>query len=108
MTRLIGVFPVNSSLDMSADFESEAIRLSLNIGFSVQMTWSGTSPVGQAKLQASINGTDYVDIDDSADTISGNTGTTIWTVRNASYRWVKVVYTRTSGSGTAVVVHCTN
>jgi hypothetical protein len=108
MTRLIGVFPVDSAMSLSANSESTPIKLSLNIGFSVQITWTGSSPVGQAKLQASINGVDYVDVDDSTDSISGNTGTTIWTVRNSSYRWVKVVYTRTSGTGSAVVVHCTN
>lgn len=80
--------------------------------FSIQLVFTGPI-VGEFKLQASndygrneranISDTDvlanWTDIKDSAQSISA-AGSHLWSVADAGYKWVRVVWTVTSGSGT--------
>lgn len=72
-------------------------------GFAVQaVISSGSSPVGTLKMQASLDPTaptNWGDIPDTVTAVSAD-GTTIWSFEKSHFTWVRVVYTRTSGSGT--------
>lgn len=99
---------------MGASFNSTGINLISIYAFSIQIVWSGGSaPVGIFKLQGSNdagdNGsgqgvsqpTNWTDITTSPQSISGSPGSLLFDVTECSYRWVRLVYTRTSGSATA-------
>lgn len=91
---------------MAGNFTSSSIPLSYNIGYAVQLNWTG-SPVGQSKLQSSIDNINFADIPNSTLTVSGSPPN-ITNVRIASYPFVRLVYTFTSGTGTAEVLFSSN
>lgn len=86
--------------------------------YSVHAEWTGT-PTGTLKLQGSgkypqglVSGntlppfvdSDFVDITDATAATGGAAGEQLFDVEDASYAWVKVVYTNTSGTGVLNVV----
>lgn len=88
---------------MSSSFNSSALRLLLAASSNIQLAFSG-SPVGTFKLQSSADVTEveselvnWDDIPDSSQAISA-AGTHTWNI-NARYKWIRVVYTRSSGTG---------
>lgn len=69
--------------------------------YSIQAIWSsGSSPVGTLKIQASIDGSTFVDISGTVVGVTGNSGSVMWNVEGHSYKFLQLVYTRSSGSGT--------
>lgn len=92
--------------------ESQAIPLEQIFGYAMQAVWTGT-PNGTLKLQASSDaparggtsdGTpdeiaNWSDITSSSVAITGSAGNYMWNVDAAFYRWVRLVYTNTSGVG---------
>lgn len=94
--------------DMSeATITSEIYEIKRGYGYSVQFAWSGTSPVGTIKLQASNDLvpreseiSNWTDITGSTVDVTGNTGTGMLNVTSSMYSWVRAVYTKTSGTGT--------
>lgn len=97
--------------DMSlASIESEAVLLDQIIGYAVQCVCTG-SPVGTLKLQVSCDLTDdktrivnWDDLDSSSTAISA-AGITTYNVDMQYYKWFRLVYTRTSGSGVLNAVY---
>ena len=101
--------------DMGAtSITSNGVNLISIYMYSIQVHWdTGSSPAGTWKLQGSNdagdNGsgqgvsqpTNWTDITDSPQAISGGPGSLLYDVTAASYRWVRLVYTRASGSATA-------
>jgi hypothetical protein len=103
-----------ASVSMGATATSDAIRIE-NIGaYALQMVWSGGgAPNGTFKLQGSNDlgpqpptststvqsVANWTDLANSSQTISAD-GDHMWNVSQAGYRWVRVVYTRSSGTGT--------
>jgi ABC-type phosphate transport system substrate-binding protein len=103
---------ITSAQSMGASFTSESVLIDQIYGFSMQAVFTG-SPVGTFKLQASndnINAkfpqdvTNWTDIADSSEAISDAGGIT-WNFNGAFYRWVRVVYTRSSGSGSCDIFY---
>lgn len=105
--------PVSMSADMSANITSLGINLISIYAYSIQVSWSaGTSPVGTFTLQGSNdagdNGsgqgvsqpTNWTTVTGSSQAISGTPGSILYDVVECSYRWVRLVYTATSGSAT--------
>jgi hypothetical protein len=90
---------------MGASFNSDPVYVGGAPGFSIQaVTSSSSSPVGTFKLQASNDlqtgsVTNYTDIPDSDIAVSGD-AVDMWDVMDHQYKWVRVVYTRTSGTAT--------
>ena len=112
---ILEVDGIRQTKDMSANFNLHPIYLGHIVDYSIQLVFTGT-PGGNFKLQASNdpgrpNATseaqqvedivNWTDVLDSAQTISA-AGNHTWTVENAGYLWVRVVWTQTSGSGTLV------
>lgn len=103
----------SGSVSLNANATLKPVWLGHIANYSIQLQFTGT-PQGNFKLQASndpgridaASGTLQVsdialwtDIADSAQTISA-AGDHMWTVENAGYNWVRVVWTQTGGSGT--------
>ncbi len=98
---------------MGASFELPAVWIGHAAIYAIQLVATG-SPVGTFKLQASSDQggptnsqnsivfsdqvVNWTDIADSSQAIAA-AGNLMWTVQNPGYQWVKVVYTRTSGTG---------
>ena len=105
---------------MSASFNGDALGLDSMEGYSIGLTWTETagSVAGILKLQASDNAfldnpgwpqsvninpnATWTDITGTAATLTTGPGTQFWNVSDVYYRAVRVVWTRTSGSGAYV------
>lgn len=102
--------------DMSASFTLNPVYLGHIVNYALQLFFTG-SPVGTFKLQASNDpGRTYLpgqlpqsdtvvnwtDIAGSSQAISA-AGDIMWDVQNAGYTWVRIVYTKTSGSGSVTI-----
>lgn len=87
-----------SVLAKAASFDSEIFDIQDMSGFSVQAKWTDKgSLAGSIKLQASNDGTNFVDLATLTATFSGS-GSILWNVSGAYYRYVKVVVTISGGS----------
>lgn len=93
---------------------SNPIPLDQIYGFAIQAIWTG-SPTGAIKLQASCdspgretaqsNGgpdtvTNWTDVTNSSYSISGSAGNYMWNFNGSFYRYIRVSYTNSSGTGT--------
>lgn len=94
-----------TSGSLAASIDSDPCQLADRVnGFALQAITTSTA-VGTLKLQASAKSSeptsaaDWSDIADSSKAVSA-AGTYAWSVSDAYYRWIRVVYTRTSGTGT--------
>jgi hypothetical protein len=98
---------------MASSFATDAVNLISIYAYSIQVVWGGgSSPVGTFKLQGSNDAGDsgtgqgvtppvnFTDITSSPQSISGAPGSILFDVTECSYRWVRLVYTATSGSAT--------
>lgn len=85
--------------DMSEDIASEAYEMLRRFNGSVQIKWSGTSPLGSFKLQATNvpadrrQESDWVDVEDSDLAVSADVGNEIIEIREFCSGWLRVVYT---------------
>lgn len=98
---------------LAASAELKPVWLGHIANFAIQLVFTGT-PGGNFTLQASndqgsidsasgsmqVSGiTNWTTVADSAAVVAA-AGDVMWTVENAGYTWVRVVWTATSGSGT--------
>jgi hypothetical protein len=102
---------LTSPQDMGSSFNLSPILLDHVANFSIQLAFSG-SPNGRFKLQASNDSgrnkftqekdlnsiVNWSDITGTSSSINGS-GTLMWSLADIGYKWVRVVYTRTSGTG---------
>lgn len=106
-----GTSSFSSSGDVSvANQYSNPISLRHLSSYSVQVVTTG-SPSGTFKLQASNDDPDHTgvkyptssmnwtDIDGSSFTVTAS-GSLVWNAQASGYLWVRVVWTKTSGTGT--------
>jgi hypothetical protein len=97
VTRFLDCKPVNGE-SMDDDITSDAIDISSLSGFAWQHVWTdATDATGTLRTQASINGTDWEDIDTEA--IADGAGTKIVNVTGAHYKYTRAFWDDTSGSG---------
>jgi hypothetical protein len=99
------VMLLNGSL--GASIKTDPYQTSLIKRYSIQATLSGT-PVGNIKLQVSdvggTNDADWADYPSSQVNLTGTANTPlIWDIRDTATDFVRVVYTRTSGTGTITI-----
>lgn len=93
-----------TSTDMGASFESDPISVVDFLGFSLTLNLTG-APVGTIKIQVSNDTSDIAasvtlwdDLESSSAAVSA-AGTVTYNVSDVWYNKIKVVYTRTSGTG---------
>lgn len=69
-----------------------------NLGF--QFVWTG-NPTGVIEVKASIDGVNFValDFDPAITQPAGTASNSLANVNQFPFKWIKVVYTRTSGTG---------
>ncbi len=100
------------SMTGTTTITSDPLPLDQIFGFAVQASWTGT-PEGVFSLQASSQspmgsqvgsgGPDPITLWDtiagSAASAVGSSGSFMWNVNTAFYRYVRLVYTNTTGTG---------
>lgn len=106
---------IDSETSMGSSFESNAVWLGHVANYNIQLVFTGT-PEGVFELQGSndkgnedrvLGGWDdagvfnWTDIQDSDQAISG-AGTHVWDVMQCGYRWVRVIYSRSTSTGTLI------
>lgn len=91
-------FSGTASANMASSATSDSQQLNWAFGYSICASTTG-APVGTLKLQASVDNTTFVDIDGSSVSISAS-GNSFWNVTDVMYGYFRLVYTRTSGTGT--------
>lgn len=101
-----------TNASMAAPITSLGINLISIYAYSVQGVWTGGAVVGVFKLQGSNDSGDigsgqgvsqpvnWTDIVSSSQSISGSPGSILYDITECAYRWVRLVYTSTSGSAT--------
>lgn len=104
--------PLLTNGSMAGNLNSNGEEVNQIFNYSIQAVFSG-APVGTFKLQVScddvpvgLNGQDpainvvnWVDYTGSSAAIAA-AGNFMWIVADCGYKWVRLVYTRTSGTGT--------
>jgi hypothetical protein len=83
----------------AADVTSEPIQLGDLIFFSIHVVVTGSDVVGTFTLEASNNGTSWVTVASSSQAITLSDDV-FYDVREATYRYVRLVFDYTSGTGT--------
>jgi len=91
--------------DLSTDIASNAINVARCIAYSIQIVFTG-SPTGEFKLQGSLDDdgdpTNWTDITGSEESVTA-AGDLLWNAQGVGYKYVRLVYTSTSGTGTMTV-----
>lgn len=82
---------------MGASFSGSSVDLAEVDNYAVHIIWTG-APVGNLQVEASNDNSNFVAVDTTA--AGGGAGQRIYNVAGAGYRYVRVSYTFTSGSGT--------
>ena len=72
--------------------------ISNSLAFSVQTTWTGTSPVGTLVISGSLDNQTWTPI--SSQAINANSGNFLFNADHQAYIAVQVSYVYTSGTGT--------
>lgn len=120
-----GSATIASSTSMASSFVSKGIDLQQEWIYSIQANWNG-SAVGEFKLQVSNdnvpvtqasgpslytnaatfvqNWADYTG-SASSTSVSAGSSTFVWNVLYPGYRWVRVAYTASSGTGTCTSIN---
>ena len=101
---------VVNAVSMASSFNSSPILLDQIYGFSFQAVFTG-SPVGTFKLQCSNDDvklesqvSNWSDIASTSQAVSA-AGSILYNVNYAFYKWVRVVYTATSGTGSCDITY---
>lgn len=82
---------------------TSAINLSDMQNYSFQVIFTGANVVGSTKLQCSLDNVNFQDIADSTNSVTSSAGI-VYTVSQASYKYVRLVWTYSSGTGNITVL----
>lgn len=100
MADCLPIQVMETSRSMGATFNGNAVSVARASSFSVQPVWSGGgAPAGTLKLQYSNDNTNWDDISGQTFAVAAD-GNKMFTVNNVNYNFVRLVYTRTGGTGT--------
>lgn len=92
--------PIISNGSMAGSLSATPVDISEFPCYSVHGIWTG-SPVGTISVQGSNDGTNFVEVASQA--TGGSAGQYLLNVEKAGYKFVRVQYTRTSGTGALTV-----
>jgi hypothetical protein len=103
MAKILNKLLLTSGATVSTSLTSDPLQLDGNTEYSIQAVYAGgSSPTGTLKLQVSNDNSTFTDLDGSSVAITA-TGDHLWSVTGANYGWVRLVYTRSSGTITLTV-----
>ncbi len=110
-----------NATSMGASFKSNGVDLNQIVVYSVEAVWTGGTADGTLNLEVSnddvpvaaatgnpvgtnpaANVVNWVTYTGSSTTVSG-AGNFLWNCLDAGYRWVRVSYTRSSGTGSCSI-----
>ncbi len=91
-----------SGIDAGSNFESVPMDLGDFTNYAVQVEFSSATLNGTLALEGSLDKTVWTTIPDSTQTVTSG-GPHLWSATTAGYRYVKAVWTRSSGTGTATI-----
>lgn len=97
----------NGAVSLGASANLAAVSLEHISNYSIQIVFTGT-PSGTFKLQCSndeLSPSNWTDVGSSDQAVT-TAGDLVWNVENAGYKWVRVVYTRSSSTGSLTVGRC--
>lgn len=110
---------IDVPFSMASNFATDPIYLGHIVNFSIQLVFTGT-PTGNFTLECSNDegegdrvlnkfsstGVDnWTTVSDSAFAVSA-AGDCVWDVQNVGYRWVRVKWTQSAGTGSVTVARC--
>ncbi len=116
---ILGIGPggesIGSGTNAATSQTSAAVNLNYRYGIAIQAVFTG-APVGTASLQGSCDYgnrnpiepagssevVNWTDIADSSSPVTG-AGTASWNYQGSFYKWIRLVYTSSSGTGTISV-----
>lgn len=99
MKNMIDEAIVNGDGSGTATLTSDVFDLRFSYGYAVQFVFSGGAPTGSAKVQGSVNGTNWIDITSIAVTAMGTVGDNKDAI---FYPYLRVQYVATAGTGVVV------
>ena len=107
--------------DLSASLNLKPVWLGEVAIAAIQIVFTGTAPTGTFKLQASCDKgnpkassetqqyagvSNWTDVSSSSQAVT-DAGNLLWNIADPGYQWVRVVWTRASGTGNITVARCT-
>lgn len=114
--RIMNISMQSSATSMGASFNMSGVYIGHVVNCSIQLVFTGT-PVGEFKLQGSNDAgspnasqqphlydgvSNWSDITSSVQAVSA-AGDVLYNLSNLGYNFIRVVYTRTSGTGSLTV-----
>lgn len=81
---------------------SPAIGVDVYKVAAFQLVWTGTAG-GTIKLQKSCDGENWIDVTDASQALGGSAGTGMFEIADHAYKYARLNYASTSGSGTFTV-----
>lgn len=81
---------------------SEVVDIVDTVGYAVTAIWTAAGATGSIELQASTDGTSYVQIANTSQAIAGN-GIWLWNVYNPFYRYFRVAVASTAGTIATII-----
>ena len=84
---------------VTASATSEEQPLDFTYGYAIYASWTEevASLAGNIKIQASVDGTNWVDVPTTQEAVSGS-GDFMWNITDAFYNKLRVILTVTSGT----------
>lgn len=88
-----------NAVTAATDITGGAFDLGEGQGCSIHADFSGSTLAGTLKLQSSNDNTDWVDVASSSQAVT-SAASHMWNVTSAQYRYIRPVWTASSGTGT--------
>lgn len=92
-----------STTALTQNQSSSAQKIDYTIGYSVQANLSGSNGRGTLSLQASIDGTNFAEVQNSS-VLMSSSGTYVWNVMSANYDYVRFNLASSAGANGSLTV----
>lgn len=101
--RIIGPVALLTNGDMSqASLQSKAMDMLAFPFGALEAIWTGT-PTGILKVEGSLDGTAFYPINVFVNNPAGSANSTLINMQGVGFRYMRLVYTRTSGTGSLTI-----
>jgi hypothetical protein len=97
--RSIDPVLVVTSGDMSGSINSSQLDIGHLTNAAFEAVWTG-SPVGSFKVEVSLTGNNWADLGVSISDAAGSAGSRVVNISGLAVKYIRFVYTFTSGTGT--------
>lgn len=92
------------STSMSSNITTPSYDVTQANTLAVQAVWSGGgTPVGNMYIAVSTDNINFTTNQDSVLPVSGNSGSNFYNIQDIGYRYIRLLYVRTSGTASLLV-----